>query len=100
MDNERSLTAVRLEELAVWAENEQREQRFDGSFQRDQNYADLARCARAWAKVERMLVDHPGSSITLVLGNKSMICLNVYDGTTGETAMECIEAVEAAEVKP
>lgn len=65
--------------------------------------ADLhaaARCARGWAKVEKLLVDHPGSSITLVLGNKSMICLNVHNGTTGETALECIEAVEATEAQP
>ena len=90
------MTAARLEELArvcdvALADN-------DATHLLADEIRDLARCARGWAKVERLLVDHPGSSITIVLGNKSMICLNVHNGTTGATAMECIEAVEAAEV--
>ncbi len=85
------MDAKRLEELA--------ERLMLGEFTIE-DQRDAARCAAAWAKVELLLTDHPGSSITLVRGNKSMICLNVHLGTTGETAMECIEAIAAVEAAP
>ena len=95
------MTAARLEELAQWAENEQREQRFDGSLQRDQDYADLARCARAWAKVERAM--QRSTHGVEIFGYKGRALPWAYlpsdlltDRYAGPTA---IEAVEAAEVK-
>jgi hypothetical protein len=87
------LDAERLEELAEWALNEQREQQFDGSFRRDQNFSDLARCAKAWAKVERergngaLYINH--KTVTWFFGDN--------DYTNGDTAIAAVE--DAPEVK-
>jgi hypothetical protein len=90
----------KLDELTRWATAQEQSLMAHEIADIAANFRDLARCANAWAKVERILNEHPGSSITLVLGNKSMICLNVHNGTTGETAMGCIEAIAAVEAAP
>jgi hypothetical protein len=47
------MDAKRLEELAVWAETEANALDYEGSAKSSERLRDLARCAAAWAKVER-----------------------------------------------
>lgn len=88
------MTTERLEELAQWAHDQSVEQDIDGSSVRAAYLRDLARCARAWAKVEslrlsRLDINHVTCTYLFVRadGNK--------DYCNGPTS---IEAVEAAEV--
>lgn len=89
-----NLDAKRLEELAIRANT----MHADGLS--DEDYADLsalARCAKAWAKVERMLLESPIIEIRNT-GKKRVVesrnRLRIYEDTV-------VEAVEAApEVKP
>ena len=61
----------------------------------DSDLADLARCARAWAKLERMIDGQDGYSLDFwYWKEKTRLVTNSYSGR-GPTA---IEAVEAAEV--
>lgn len=87
------MTAERLEELAVFAGMEAEWSSHHGNPQRTQDYADLARCARAWAKVERT---RPGAlyvnRITATWFDEE------NDHTNGPTAIEAVES--AGEVKP
>lgn len=90
------MTAARLEELAVWAEQEAIEAHIDGGTVRVQYFRDLARCARAWAKVECMRLSR--------LDINHVTCTYLFSGSDGKkdyaNGPTAIEAVEAAEVKP
>jgi hypothetical protein len=48
------MTAARLEELAEWCDRQKETLQTHKITDIADNYADLARCARGWAKVERM----------------------------------------------
>lgn len=93
------MTAARLKELAVWAHDQSVEQRIDGSGVDADYLADLARCARAWATVYTELLNHPGTSLDFVVGNKGQVlCLGYFGKVAADTAIEAVEA--AGEVKP
>lgn len=83
------MDAKRLEELAAWAEMNSRRSKLEEV--RD-NFADLARCASAWAKVERLLQQGPIVEIRNT-GKKRVVessnRLRVYADTV-------VAAVEAA----
>ena len=86
------MTTARLEELAVWAEK-QAVWRDEGD-----NYADLARCARAWAKVERMGTRHARKRWfwTFCFASNGCFTLGTLFNSTHDnnTAMEAVEAAE------
>lgn len=88
------MNAARLEELAVFMEAEAEWSKQYGTPQLTQDYTDLARCARAWAKVER------GCTSLGPLLIKSAWQHVDRNGRVryGSTAIEAIEA--APEVKP
>ena len=87
------MTAARLEELAVWAETNSDWCGRHGMTDVNANLLDLARCARAWAKVEKMRgqvsLEHTTPCYFWHKDGRA-------DYSIGPTA---IEAVEAAEVK-
>ena len=113
MDNERSLTAARLEELAVWAEKNSEWCGRHGMTDVNANLADLARCAREY-----------GSQLWRREGPRWMKCptckkdgfcrLDVWEPFNRTSKCKCrkcgqwaiidqwtaLEAVEAAAVKP
>lgn len=91
------MTAARLDELAVWADGLSAPLHTAGMAEAAQKYADLARCAAAWAKVERMRLSR--------LDINHVTCtylFNCSDGkkdyANGDTAISAVEA--APEVKP
>jgi len=86
------MTAARLNELAKWAEFQSVHCQIDGSIDASVKYADLARCARAWAKVERM------SRARTWWWNTMMGRLVSGYGYKYSTAIAAVEA--APEVKP
>lgn len=89
------MTTERLEELAQWAHDQSVEQDIDGSSVRADYLRDLSRCARAWAKFQRMIEGQDGYSLDFwYWKEKTRLLTNSYSGR-GATA---IEAVEAAEV--
>lgn len=85
------MTAARLEELAVWAQSQA-----DWCAGQDlppdigAKYADLARCVRAWAKVERMKgqVSMEHTVACYFWRNQK----GQGDYSTGPTAIEAVEA--------
>ena len=84
------MDAKRLEELA--------ERLMLGEFTIE-DQRDAARCAAAWAKVERELREHDGTSIDFVVGNKGQVmCLGYFGKAVGDTAIAAVEA--APEVGP
>jgi lambda repressor-like predicted transcriptional regulator len=91
------MTAARLEELAENAEQWVRE----GA---NKDLLDLARCARAWAKVEEIVAstDRPVE----LIGMKVKASWSFHYADESEKRWEthraptALEAVEAAEVKP
>lgn len=89
------MTAERLEELAVWCDRQKETLQFHEITDIADNYADLARCARAWAKVERT---RPGA---LYVNRITAIWFDEEnDHTNGPTAIEAVEAAgEATDAK-
>lgn len=90
------MTAARLEELAVWAEAEAMECQYEGSMLRSAKFADLARCARGWAKVETS----PNPSIDRwewPQGNKWYYRTSSRNTGTADTALEAVEAAEVTD---
>ena len=90
------MDAKRLEELAAWASRQKESLQSHGITDIAANYADLARCAAAWAKVKAAHKPHHGKWTLktpewgVYLGNGS-----------GGYGCDCpIEAVEAAQEKP
>lgn len=87
------LDAKRLEELAVWATTEANAIDYEGSEKASGRLADLARCAAAWAKVERLKITlAPHWAVRVDDGAKYQPCCY------GSTAIEAVEA--AKEAKP
>jgi hypothetical protein len=94
------MDAERLEELAALATSESKYFTYRGPCT-EQDLRDLARCAAAWAKVERHLADNRSSSLGGVdVGNGPSWAWWVDDDTPiiRSTAIEAVEA--APEVKP
>lgn len=95
------MTAARLEELARQCKEWEAEMDItDEGLRAD--FSDLARCARAWAKVEK--ARRKGTwTFGFVWGFATLACgLEKGHETAIEAieAIEAVEAVEAAEVKP
>ncbi len=87
------MDAKRLEELTEWCRDEERDLLGKQRPRRAQNFADLARCAAAWAKVERVrLTVAPAWSARVDDGSEYQPCCY------GSTAIAAVEA--APEVKP
>jgi len=93
------MDAKRLEELAAKCEKAASGSRhFVGDILTAPDLHDLARCAAAWAKVERMLATDTDIELARCYGGEIRIRLNDVKSTEwGPTALE---AVEAPEVKP
>lgn len=92
------MTAARLEELAVWAASvaNQHDQLKQAKL-RD-IYADLARCARAWAKVESVIRAEDGWSVDLWRMSTGHIrMLTNKQSCDGPTALEAVEAAEVTD---
>ena len=85
------MTAARLEELARLCDEAVN---IGGELWRAYDIADLARCARAWAKVERLRLSR--------LDINHVTCTYLFSGADGHkdyaNGPTAIEAVEAAEV--
>jgi hypothetical protein len=94
------MTAARLEELAKWAEFQSVHCQIDGSIDASVKYADLARCARAWAKVEKSLKSVRDVTLHGVDIGEGERWTWWPDDDSPSRAGSPIEAVEAAEVKP
>ena len=87
------MDAKRLEELAAWASRQKESLQSHGITDIAANYADLARCAAAWAKVERMLMSRRSIGLRRS-GTRRILDSPLVWGDT------FIEAVEAAQEKP
>jgi hypothetical protein len=88
------MDAKRLEEIRQWAHYQAIEQTIDGSSVDADYFRDLARCAAAWAKVER----ERGNG-ALYINHKTVTWFHgENDYTNGDTAIAAVEA--APEVKP
>jgi len=98
------MDAKRLEELAAWAETEANALDYEGSAKASERLSDLARCAAAWAKVERIMMS--GRGVIELFGYRGReIHWSFYPGGLyasehykGDTAIEAVEA--AKEVGP
>ncbi len=89
----------RLEEIRQWAHDQAIEQTIDGSSVDADYFRDLARCAAAWAKVERILTTDTDIELARCYGGEIRIRLNDVNSTEwGRTAIAAVEA--APEVKP
>jgi hypothetical protein len=92
------MDAKRLEEIVQWAHDQSIEQTIDGSSVAADYLADLARCAAAWAKVERELSVEGGQFVILVRGFSGIFYTTRRVKLIQDTAIEAVEA--APEVKP
>jgi hypothetical protein len=54
--------------------------------------ADLARCAAAWATLERELLAHKETSICILFGHTQVLCMSYGGKSYGPTAIEAVEA--------
>jgi len=92
------MDAKRLEELAEWATAQEQSLEANEITDVAEYFRDLARCAAAWAKVERMV--RSGAEVNMALTIGGEIQLRLSNGVfIWETTP--IAAVEAApEVKP
>lgn len=82
------MDAKRLEELAEWAEMEGREDGMNGHPGRARKFGDLARCAAAWAKVERELTKQAGYAIALWKHRGLAHLLTNQQSVKADTAIE------------
>ena len=87
------LDAKRLEELAAWAETEANALDYEGSVKASGRLRDLARCARAWAKVEKELL-----RVDVLEGEAICFWRDSSHSLHYQDCPTAIEAVEAAEV--
>tara|TARA_R110000868_G_scaffold148822_2_gene370925 strand:+ start:166 stop:444 length:279 start_codon:yes stop_codon:yes gene_type:complete len=89
------MTAARLEELAVWAEADAAESTRELFPEVAANMRDLARCARAWEKLDAILRAEDGWSVDLWrLRNGKIRMLTNKQSVDGPTAIETVEAAE------
>ena len=85
------MTAARLEELAAWCDRQKETLQAHEITDIADNYADLARCAWAWEKVER----HK-ASVTHQSG-RWHCALGWFTHTIEDTALEAVEAAEVTD---
>lgn len=88
------MNADRLEELAKFAKMLGEPLQFAGFTDAASRYFDLGRCAAAWAKVDRILRDHTGSSIDFVWTPERGVLMLSFDLPV--RALTPIEAIELA----
>jgi hypothetical protein len=88
--------AKRLEELAVWAETEANALDYEGSAKASERLRDLARCAAAWAKVERAK-EHTGNHTWCIVSDRHGFTLDTAWAGEYDPKLTAIAAVEAAQ---
>lgn len=87
------MDAKRLDGLVELAECESKYFTYRGPCS-EKDLLDLARCAAAWSKVERMLRDHSGSSIDFVwTPERGVLILTVDLPRRSGTAIEAVESL-------
>jgi hypothetical protein len=84
------LDAKRLEELATWAKCQERALIANEITDVAGYFADLARCAKAWAKVERMKTEPYRWALNQAFG----LCLLHYGTDLHPTAIAAVEAAQ------
>jgi hypothetical protein len=84
----------KLDELARWATAQEQSLMAHEIADIAANFRDLARCAKAWAKVERMKTEPYKWAINQAFG----LCLLHYGTDLHDTAIAAVEA--APEVTP
>jgi len=87
------MDAKRLEELVTWATVQEQSLLANQITDIAEYYADLARCAAAWGKLDAMLRAEDGWSIDLWRMSKGRIrLLTNKHSTDGDTAIAAVEA--------
>ena len=95
-----NLDAKRLEELAEMANRWSIRQDKDGWGRVADDFRDLARCAKAWARVERELSVEGGQSVSFVRGFSGIFYTTRRVKSVHDTAIAAVEAApEATDAK-